>query len=127
MQPDPDRCDVHSALVDGFSLAGHAGHRAELLELVESALHSVGNCESRAVRQTRSISPAVLVQVKGWQRSFQPSMKFSIAVMRSWTEVKLPRRMAYRVVIEKKASTRFSHDPMLQKRCGAVRGDRYPR
>ncbi len=29
-------------------------------------------------------------------------MKFSIAVMRSWTEVKLPRRMACRVMIEKK-------------------------
>ena len=42
---------------------------------------------------------AVLVQVKGWQRSFQPSMKFSMAAMRSLTEVKLPRRMACRVMI----------------------------
>jgi hypothetical protein len=31
----------------GSPLAGHAGHRAELLELAESALHSAGNCESR--------------------------------------------------------------------------------
>jgi hypothetical protein len=44
------------------------------------------------------------------QRSFQPSMKFSIAMMRSWTEVKPPRRMACRAMIEK-TSTRFSPDP----------------
>ena len=31
--------------------------------------------------------------------------------MRSLTEVKLPRRMACRVMIEKKTSTRFSQDP----------------
>jgi hypothetical protein len=30
-----------------------------------------------------SIWSAVFVQVKGWQRSFQPSMKVSIAAMRS--------------------------------------------
>jgi hypothetical protein len=46
----------------------------------------------------------VLVQVKGWQRSFQPSMKFPIAAMRSSTEVKLPRRMAWRVMMPKKVS-----------------------
>ena len=45
--------------------------------------------------------PWVLVQVKGWQRSFQPSMKVSMAAMRSLTEVKLPRRMAC-WVMEKK-------------------------
>lgn len=44
--------------------------------------------------QRGSNSSAVLVQVKGWQRPFQPSMKFSIAVMRPRTEVKVPRRMA---------------------------------
>jgi hypothetical protein len=32
-------------------------------------------------------------------------MKFSMAAMRSLTEVKLPRRMAWRVMIEKKIST----------------------
>jgi hypothetical protein len=42
---------------------------------------------------------AVLVQVKGSQRSFQPSMKLPIAAMRSLTEVKVPRRMAWRVMI----------------------------
>ncbi len=62
-------------------------------------------------RHFGSISSAVLVQVKGWQRSFHPSMKSSMAAMRSLTEVKLPRRMACRVMIEKKTSTRFSHDP----------------
>ena len=31
---------------------------------------------------------------------FQPSMKASIAAARSWTEVKLARRMACRVMIE---------------------------
>jgi len=36
-----------------------------------------------------------LVQVKGSQRSFQPSMKVRIAAMRSLTDVKLPRRMAW--------------------------------
>jgi len=34
-------------------------------------------------------------------------MKFSMAVMRSLTEVKVPRRMAWRVMIPKKISTRF--------------------
>ena len=38
-------------------------------------------------------------------------MKFSMAAMRSLTEVKLPRRIAWRVTIEKKISTMFSHDP----------------
>jgi len=47
----------------------------------------------------------VLVQVKGWQRSFQPSMKFSMAVIRSSTEVKLPRRMAWRVMMPNHIST----------------------
>jgi hypothetical protein len=38
-------------------------------------------------------------------------MKVSIAAMRSLTEVKVPRRMACRVMIPKKISTMFSHDP----------------
>jgi hypothetical protein len=49
-----------------------------------------------------------LVQVNGVQRSFQAAMKRSMAAMRSATVGKLPRRSACRVVIEKKASTRFS-------------------
>ncbi len=60
--------------------------------------------------------------MKGWQRSFQPSMKVSIAVMRSVTEVKLPRRMACRVMIEKKTGTRFSHDPDVGVKCKVIRG-----
>jgi len=43
------------------------------------------------------ISPAVLVQVKGWLRSFQPSMKARMTVA-SWpTLSKDPRRIAGRV------------------------------
>jgi hypothetical protein len=41
----------------------------------------------------------VLVQENGWQRSFQPSMKAPLAVVRSLTLVKLPRRIAWRVMI----------------------------
>jgi hypothetical protein len=52
-----------------------------------------------------------LVQAKGWQRSFQPSMKARMASIRSRTEAKLPRRMAWRVMMPKKISTRFSQDP----------------
>jgi hypothetical protein len=55
--------------------------------------------------------PESLVQVKGAQRSFQASMKCSMAAMRSVTVGKLPRRSAWRVRIEKNASTRFSHEP----------------
>jgi predicted DNA-binding transcriptional regulator AlpA len=51
---------------------------------------------------------AVLVQTNGWQRSFQPSMKARMAAVRSRTEVKVPRRMAWRVMMPKKISTRFS-------------------
>ena len=72
--------------------------------------------------QCGSISSADLVQVKGWQRPFQPSMKASMAAMRSLTEVKLPRRMACRVMIEKKTSTRFSHDPDVGVKCSVIRG-----
>src|SRR3954462_10038382 len=52
-----------------------------------------------------------LVQVNGRQRSFQAAMKRSIAAMRSATVGKLPRRRAWRVMIEKNASTRFNQDP----------------
>jgi hypothetical protein len=71
--------------------------------------------------QCGSISSADLVQVKGWQRSFQPSMKSSMAAMRSLTEVKLPRRMACRVMIEKNTS-RFSHDPDVGVKCRMILG-----
>ena len=38
------------------------------------------------------------------------------------TEVKLPRRMACRVMIEKKTSTMFSHDPDVGVKCKVIRG-----
>jgi len=50
------------------------------------------------------IVSASLVQMNGWQRSFQPSMNRSIASISSRTESKLPRRMAWRVMIPKKIS-----------------------
>ena len=64
---------------------------------------------------------AVLVQVKGWQRSFQPLMKVSMAAMRSLTEVKLPRRRACRVMIEE-ISTMLSQDPEVGVKCSVIRG-----
>ena len=42
--------------------------------------------------------------MKGWQRWFQASMKRLMAAMRFVTLAKLPRRMARRVMIEKKIS-----------------------
>ena len=73
-------------------------------------------------RHFGSISSAVLVQVKGWQRAFHPSMKASMAAMRSLTEVKLPRRMACRVMIEKKTSAMFSQDPDVGVKCKVILG-----
>src|SRR5215467_6844065 len=49
-------------------------------------------------------------------------MKFSMAAMRSLTEVKLPRRMAWRVMIEKKISAMFSQDPDVGVKCKVIRG-----
>ena len=43
-----------------------------------------------------------------------------MAVMRSRTLVKLPRRMAWRVMIEKKISTMFSHDPEVGVKCRVI-------
>ena len=60
--------------------------------------------------------------MKGWHRSFQPSMKRLMAAVRSLTLVKLPRRMAWRVMIEKKTSTRFSQDPEVGVKCRVIRG-----
>jgi hypothetical protein len=54
------------------------------------------------------IESACLVQTKGSQRSFQPSMNPVIALTRSVTEPKVPRRMAWRVMIPKKISTMFN-------------------
>ena len=70
--------------------------------------------------QRGSNSSAVLVQVKGWQRSFQPSIEVSMGAMRSLTEVKLPRRIACRVMIEKKISTMLSQDPDVGVKCSVI-------
>ena len=48
---------------------------------------------------------ASLVHVNGWQRSFQPLMNPVMASISSSTEVKVPRRMAWRVMIPKKISS----------------------
>ena len=63
-----------------------------------------------------------LVQVKGSQRSFQPSMKPRMASLRSRTESKVPRLMAWRVMIPKKISTMFSQDPLVGVKCRVTRG-----
>src|SRR3954447_4321661 len=47
-----------------------------------------------------------LVQVNGAQRSFQAAMKRSMAVMRSATVGKLPRRSAWRVMIQEHREVR---------------------
>jgi hypothetical protein len=44
-------------------------------------------------------------------------MRCSIAAMKSATVGKLPRRSAWRVMIEKNASTRFSQDPEVGVKC----------
>src|SRR3712207_6839427 len=49
-------------------------------------------------------------------------MKRSMAAMRAATVGKLPRRSAWRVMMEKKASTRFSHDPEVGVKCSRTRG-----
>ena len=63
-----------------------------------------------------------MVQANGWQRSFQPSMNLRIASVSSRTLVKVPRRMAWRVMIEKNTSTRFSHEPDVGVKCSVIRG-----
>ncbi len=70
---------------------------------------------------------ASLVQVKGWQRSFQASMKVRMAVMRSLTLVKLPRRVAWRVTMPKRISIMFSQDPEAGVKCRVIRGLRTSR
>jgi hypothetical protein len=45
-----------------------------------------------------------------------------MAVVRSATEVKMPRRMAWRVRMEKKHSTRLSHEQLVGVKCRCIRG-----
>lgn len=68
------------------------------------------------------MSTAVLVQTNGSQRSFHPSMKISIAAMRSLTLVKVPRRMAWRVMTPKKISTMFRQEPEVGVKCKVTLG-----
>jgi hypothetical protein len=49
-------------------------------------------------------------------------MKISIAAMRFFTLVKVPRRMAWRVMIPKKISTTFNQDPEVGVTCMVIRG-----
>jgi len=42
--------------------------------------------------------------------------------MRSLTLLKVPRRMAWRVMIEKNTSTRLSHEPEVGVKCSVIRG-----
>jgi hypothetical protein len=45
-----------------------------------------------------------------------------MAAIRSLTLLWLPRRMACRVMIEKKTSTRFSQEPEVGVKCRVIRG-----
>jgi 8-oxo-dGTP pyrophosphatase MutT (NUDIX family) len=55
----------------------------------------------------------------GWRPG---AMKARIASTRSRTEVKVPRRIARRVMIPKKISTRFSQEPEAGVKCSCTRG-----
>src|SRR3954471_853415 len=68
------------------------------------------------------MSSAVLVQVKGWQRSLWASMNARMAVTSCLTLSKEPRRIAWRVMIPKNTSTRFSHEPEVGVKCSVIRG-----
>jgi len=48
-------------------------------------------------------------------------MKVSIVTMRSLTEVKVPRRIAWRVMMPKKISTMFGQDPLVGVKCMVIR------
>jgi hypothetical protein len=45
-----------------------------------------------------------------------------MAAMRSLTLVMVPRRIAWRVMIPKKISTMFNHDPDVGVKCIVIRG-----
>jgi hypothetical protein len=74
-------------------------------------------------RHFGSISSAVLVQVKGAVAAVVPAVDEGLdGGDQVGTEVKLPRRIACRVMIEKNTSTRFSHDPDVGVKCSVIRG-----
>ncbi len=49
-------------------------------------------------------------------------MNWLMALVRSLTLVKVPRRMAWRVMIPKKISAMFSQDPDAGVKCRVIRG-----
>jgi hypothetical protein len=67
------------------------------------------------------ISSASLVQAKGRGWSFQWSMKAPMVATSPLTEVKEPRRMAWRVITEKKHSTRLIHEHPVGVKCRVIR------
>jgi len=66
------------------------------------------------------IASASLVQVNGRGWSFQWSAKAPMAAVSSSTEVKVPRRMAWRVMTEKKHSTRLSQEQLVGTKCKVI-------
>src|SRR5258706_15438892 len=68
------------------------------------------------------ISSASLVQAKGRGCSFHESMKAPMALVSSLTEVKEPRRMASRVMTEKKHSARLSQEQLVGVKWSVMRG-----
>jgi len=54
------------------------------------------------------------------ERSFQPSMKVSMAPMRSLTEVEVPRRTACRVMARRRSRPGFSHEPDVGGKCSVI-------
>ncbi len=67
------------------------------------------------------ISSASLVQAKGLGWSFQESMNLPMTATSCLTEVKEPRRMAWRVITEKKHSTRLIHEHPVGVKCRVIR------
>ena len=49
-------------------------------------------------------------------------MKVPMAAVRSLTELKVPRRMAWRVMIPKKISTMLSQEQPVEVKCKVIRG-----
>jgi hypothetical protein len=68
------------------------------------------------------MSSASLTHTNGWQRWFQPSTKWPMAAIRSGTLGKLPRRIAWRVMIEKNTSTRFIQLAEVGVKCQWILG-----
>ena len=67
------------------------------------------------------ISLASLVQANGRGWSFQPSVNAPMAAVSWRTEVNEPRRMAWRVMIEQKHSTRLSQEQLVGVKCRVIR------